>query len=48
MVDVIVENCLVDSSPGCDLKSDDGIGYLMGLAEKIDDIIGTKKAEIKN
>lgn len=48
MMDVIVANCLVDSSQGLDLKSDDGLGYLMGLAERVDEIIGTKKAEIKN
>lgn len=48
MVDVIVKNCLVESSDGLDLKSDEGLGYLMGLAEKVDEIIGTKKAEVKN
>lgn len=48
MLDVLVANCLLDSSPGVDLKSDAGLGYLMGLADKMDDIIGTKKAEIKN
>ncbi len=48
MVDVLVANCLVDSSPGCDLKSNEDVGYLMGLADELDNIIGTKKAEIKN
>ncbi len=48
MVEVIVKNCLLDASEGLDLFSDDAVGYLMGLAEKVDIIIGTKKAEIKN
>jgi len=48
LVDVIVKNCLAGCSEGLDLRSDDCIGYIMGLAERIDDIIGTKKAEIKN
>lgn len=48
LVQVLVTNCLVDSSPNLDLKGDDGIGYLVGLAEQVDAIIGTKKAEVKN
>jgi len=48
LVSVIVSNCLVQTSEGLDLKSDDAIGYIVGLAEHVDAIIGTKKAEIKN
>lgn len=48
LVDVIVANCLAGCSEELDLKSDAGVGYLFGLAEQIDRIIGTKKAEIKN
>lgn len=48
LVDVLVRNCMVDQSKGLDLSTDEGIGYLMGLAEKVDAIIGTKKAELKN
>ena len=48
MVEVIVKNCLVEASEGLDLFSDDAVGYLVGLAEKVDTIIGTKKAEVKN
>ena len=48
MIDVIVTNCLVDTSVKTTFDDDRSLGYLMGLADTLDDLIGTKKAEIKN
>lgn len=48
MVDVIAKNCVIGKSQNVTFDGDEGIGYLMGLAELVDDLVGTKKAEIKN
>jgi hypothetical protein len=48
MVEVLVRNCAVATSEGLDLQTDEAVGYLMGIAEQVDAIIGVKKASIKN
>jgi hypothetical protein len=48
LVEVIVANCLVQKSNAVVFDRDDEAGYLVGLAEVVDAIIGTKKAEVKN
>ena len=44
IAEVIVENCFLAGDE--DIKND--VGYTVGLTEKIDALIGSKTAEIKN
>lgn len=44
LVEVIIQNCWLEG----DAEVKDDPGYLVGLAEHVDVIIGTKKAKIKN
>lgn len=48
MTDAFVANCYLGGQVTLDmLQSDDGIDYVAAMAASIDDLLGTKKVEVK-